>query len=195
MFYPLLNAGNQEDDHGSFGTPDALFYRALQGPAATIPLSRYYFHNVETGAATSRDEVLVAALRTALAALAARFAAVDMTLWLEPKLLTSYMNLGAVDVFFGATVTERQNRGSFNLLVDLAPHGESLIIVPPGESATVTPADLASEPPHIRDQLPLYEAFLYRRIPRTRGDIEGPISVTTLEVPRQIAVANGRRAR
>jgi hypothetical protein len=34
MFYPLVNEGNQEDDHGSYGTPDALFYRALQGPDA-----------------------------------------------------------------------------------------------------------------------------------------------------------------
>ena len=29
MFYPELNQGDQEDDHGSFGTPDALFLRAL----------------------------------------------------------------------------------------------------------------------------------------------------------------------
>lgn len=183
MFYPLLNEGNQEDDHGSYGTPDALFYRALQGPSATVPLSRDYFRNVDTGVASSRDEVLVAALRGAVGALSARFGADNMALWLEPKLRTSYMNIGAVNVFFGETVTERENRGSFNLLVDLSPGGESRIIVPPGESGTLTSADLSNEPPHIRDQLPLYEAFLYRHIPRSRDEIEGPTSVTTLALP------------
>ncbi len=185
MFYPLLNEGNQEDDHGSFGTPDALFFRALQGPAAAVPLSRDYFRNVETGAAPSRDEALIAALRAALATLTARFGAEDMALWLEPKLLTSYMNIGAVNVFFGDTITERQNRGSFNLLIDFAPQGDSLIIVPPGESGALTVRDADQEPPHIRDQLPLYQAFLYRRIPKTRAEIEGPVSVTTLAVPPQ----------
>ena len=185
MYYPLLNEGNQEDDHGSYGTPDALFYRALQGPSATVPLSRDYFHNVDTGVASSRDEVLVAALRGALATLGARFGTDDMARWLEPKLLTSYMNIGAVNVFFGETVTERENRGSFNLLVELSQGGESRIIVPPGESGTLTAADLGTEPPHLRDQLPLYEAFLYRRIPRSRGEIEGPTSVTALAIPSQ----------
>jgi len=184
LFYPLLNEGNQEDDHGSWDTPDALFYRALQGVSATIPLSRDYFHNVLTGATPTRDEALVDALRSALTTLGTRFGTGDMTQWLEPKLLTSYMDLGAAGAFYGETVTERQNRGSFNLLVELGPGGQSLIITPPGQSGNLTASDIANEPPHLRDQLPLYQAFLYRKIPASRDEIEGPITTTTLEIPR-----------
>ena len=186
MFYPLLNEGNQEDDHGSYATPDALFYRALQGPAAAVPLSRDYFRNVDTGAAPSRDEVLVDALRAACTALGARFGTDDMSRWLEPKLLESYTSLGAASAFLGDTIGERENRGSFNLLADLSPAGETLIIVPPGESGTLTAADITTEPAHLRDQLPLYEGFVYRRMPKNRNDIEGPTSTITLQVPREL---------
>ena len=58
--------------------------------------------------------------------------------------------------------------------------------MPPGESGTLTAGDLVTEPPHLRDQLPLYERFQYRRIPRTRADIEGPTTVTTLDLPGQL---------
>jgi hypothetical protein len=96
------------------------------------------------------------------------------------------MNIGGADVLYGDTITDRENRGSFNLLLDLAPGGESLIIVPPGESGALTAADLTREPPHLRDQLPLYQAFLYRHIPATRDAIEGPTSTVTLDVPPEL---------
>jgi penicillin amidase len=183
MFYPLLNEFNQEDDHGAFDTPDALFHRALVGAAAALPLSRDYFRNVATGDAPGRDGALVAALRSALAALAARFGSNDMAGWLEPALRESYMNLGAVNLFFGETIAARQNRGSFNLLAELDGPTGGRIIVPPGESGAIPAGALGPEPPHLRDQLPLYEAFAYRQIPRTRADIEAPTVTTTLDVP------------
>jgi penicillin amidase len=184
MFYPQTNVGNQEDDHGSYGTPDALFYRALLGDAAAVPLSRDYFRNLQTGEAPGRDAVLVDALRDALEALAARFSTDDMTQWLEPRLLESYMDLGAVNVFFGTTTMERENRGSFNLLVDLGDVGGGRIIVPPGESGALPAGALATEPPHLRDQLALYEGFVYRHIPASRAEIEAPRSVKILDVPQ-----------
>jgi hypothetical protein len=183
MFYPLVNEGNQEDDHGAFDTPDALFHRALQGAGAALPLSRDYFRNVATNETPGRDGALVAALRTALATVAARFGSEDMASWLEPALREQYMNLGAVNLFFGETISPRQNRGSFNLLVELDGPTGGQIIVPPGESGALPAGALGSLPPHIRDQLPLYEAFAYRQIPRTRGDIEGPVVTTVLAVP------------
>ncbi|HTC23950.1 MAG TPA: penicillin acylase family protein, partial [Gemmatimonadales bacterium] len=52
MFYPSLNMGSSEDDHGSFGSPDALLLRVLFSagpvPGASLPpglppVSRSYF--------------------------------------------------------------------------------------------------------------------------------------------------------
>jgi hypothetical protein len=183
MFYPLVNEANQEDDHGSYGTPDALFYRALQGAAAATPLSRDYFRNLATGESPGRDGALVHALRAALTALEARFASDDMATWLEPRLTATHMNLGGIDVLFGPTVIERQNRGSFNLLVELGPRFGGRIIVPPGQSGALAAGGIASEPPHLRDQLPLYVSFDYRKIPESRGEIVGPVTTRTLALP------------
>ena len=101
----------------------------------------------------------------------------------EPRLLATYMNLGGIDVFFGPTTMERENRGSFNLLVALGPTFGGQIVVPPGESGALPSGALGSEPPHLRDQLPLYERFEYLQIPASRADIEGPSIVETLHVP------------
>jgi penicillin G amidase len=186
MSYPLVNEGNQEDDHGSYGTPDALFYRALLGSAAALPLSRNYFDDVTTGTPGMRDDVLVASLRAALASLATRFATDDMTAWLEPKLLETYMELGGVGMLFGPTTMERENRGSYNLLVELGAPGGGQIIVPPGESGALPIGSLLPEPPHLRDQLRLFESFTYRRIPDARADIEAPLQTRTLDVPANL---------
>src|SRR6185295_13031693 len=79
MYFPDLLVGDQEDDHGSFGTPDALFLRVLLsagtvangvGVDGVLPVSRDYF--ADAGGPHSRAEVLVAALRTALNALTTR---------------------------------------------------------------------------------------------------------------------------
>jgi hypothetical protein len=80
---------------------------------------------------------------------------------------------------------ERENRGSFNLVVELdnPPRGE--IIVPPGQAGTFTPADVGMEPAHLRDQLPLYEAFRYRVQPFTPDELEAPITVETIPVVRR----------
>ena len=57
MFYPALNEGDQEDDHGSLTSPDALFLRALlaagavpgaPAPSGLLPVSRNYFDDVTT---------------------------------------------------------------------------------------------------------------------------------------------------
>src|SRR5206468_7501529 len=82
MFYPAVNEGNQEDDHGSFGSPDALFLRALLSagppvpgagaPAGLLPVSRNYFIDVGTGTPHGRAEILVGALDAAIATLATR---------------------------------------------------------------------------------------------------------------------------
>ncbi len=193
MYFPDLLVGDQEDDHGSFGTPDALFLRVLvgAGPVAggvptdgVLPVSRDYFTDVATGTPHTRVEVLVQALRAALDALAARFGTTDQSLWTLPALRETYRDLGLISTIFGTTEMERENRGSFNLVVDLGSPVRGEIVVPPGESGTFTSADLAHEPPHLRDQLPLYEAFDYRRQPFTASELEPPVTMEVVPFQR-----------
>jgi hypothetical protein len=131
----------------------------------------------------TRESVLVAALRVALTALSARFGTDDMSAWLEPRLVETYMSLGGIDLLFGPTVAERQNRGSFNLLIEPGVPGGGQIIVPPGQSGALPTGAISTEPPHLRDQLPLYEAFTYRRMADTRADVEAPTTLITLVLP------------
>ncbi len=187
MSYPGVLAGNQEDDHGSFGSPDALFVRVLYSagappgapaPAGLLPVSRDYF------APRTRIAVLADALRTALANLTARFGTADQTRWQLPALRETYRDLGLIQAIFGPTEMARENRGSFNLVVDLGPPVRGQIIVPPGESGSFTNGDVGHEPPHLRDQLRLYEAFQYRRQPFTPAALEPPVTVETIPFER-----------
>jgi penicillin amidase len=193
MYFPDVLVGDQEDDHGSFGTPDALFLRTLLsagtvagGPAAdgVLPVSRDYFAEVGTATPQTRAEVLVGALHAALATLATRFGTSDQTQWRLPALRETYRDLGVISTIFGPTEMERENRGSFNLVVDLGSPIRGEIIVPPGESGTFTAADIGNEPPHLRDQLPLYEAFGYRAQPFAPDELEPPITTKTIPIVR-----------
>jgi len=191
MSYPSDNMGDNEDDHGSFGSPDALFLRALfygvpaphaPVPSGFLPVSRNYFDDVTSGTAHSRPEILQAALQTALDRLTAQFGTADQSRWQLPGLIDTYMDFGAIGAVFGATVMPRENRGSFNLVVELAQPVRGEIIVPPGESGTFTAADVAQhrEPPHLRDQLPLYVDFAYRQQPFRMQDLEPPLTIETI---------------
>jgi penicillin amidase len=194
MYFPDLLVGDQEDDHGSFGTPDALFLRALigAGPVAggppadgVLPVSRDYFADVASGMPHTRADILVQSLRSALGTLTTRFGTSDQSQWTMPALRESYRDLGVISAIFGPTEMERQNRGSFNLVVDLGSPVRGEIVVPPGESGTFTAADVAHEPPHLRDQLALYESFGYRRQPFTRDELEPPVTMEVIAVVRQ----------
>jgi penicillin G amidase len=204
MYFPDVLVGDQEDDHGSFGTPDALFLRVLLSagpvpgapvPPGVLPVSRNYFDDVRTGASHGRAEVLVAALRDALATLATRFGTTDQSRWQLPALRETYRDLGLISGIFGPTEMERENRGSFNLVVDLGSPVRGEIILPPGEAGSFTTSDIGHEPPHLRDQLPVYEAFDYRRQPFTAAELEPPITTETVAVVRAGGTAPSHRAR
>jgi hypothetical protein len=193
MYFPEVLVGDQEDDHGSFGTPDALFLRVLLAagavprasvPDGVLPVSRDYFADVATGMPHTRTEVLTGALRAALATLAARFGTADQSAWQLPALRETYRDLGVIGAIFGPTEMERQNRGSFNLVVDLGPPVRGEIVLPPGEAGSFTNDDLASEPPHLRDQLPLYEAFGYRRQAFAPDELELPVTMEVIPIVR-----------
>ena len=115
---------------------------------------------------------------------ARRFGTDDQSRWLLPALRETYRDLGLISAVFGSTEMERENRGSFNLVVELGSPVQGEIILPPGESGSFTAADVSHEPPHLRDQLPLYEAFDYRRQPFAPEELEPPVTTKTIPVVR-----------
>jgi hypothetical protein len=189
MNFPAVNMGDNEDDHGSFGSHDALLLRVLLAagpvpgaspPPDLLPVSRNYFDDVVTHTSHTRAEVLAGALGTALTTLTAHFGTDDQTTWQLPALVDTYRDLGAISPVFGPTETGRENRGSFNLAVELGRPVRGQIIVPPGESGTFTAADIGHEPRHLRDQLRPYEAFEYRAQPFAQGELESPVTIETI---------------
>jgi hypothetical protein len=106
----------------------------------------------------------------------------------------TYRDLGLISGVFGPTEMERENRGSFNLVVDLGSPIRGEIILPPGEAGTFTAADIGHEPPHLRDQLPLYEAFGYRRQPFSPDELEPPVTTESIPIVRAGRTGASRRA-
>ncbi len=184
MIYFQTSTGNNQDDSGELFSPDALFLRALAWPSATFPTSRDYFMDVSTATNPGRDATLIASLRTAIATLTSRYGTTDQSQWLTPKITVKFdASASAGEIFFGPTTIEREDRGSFNELIELGPTLMSQIIMPPGESGFIPFPVPASAPPHMRDQAPLYEAFTYRPMPFALGDLEGPTTTQTLTLP------------
>ncbi|HLK10203.1 MAG TPA: penicillin acylase family protein [Candidatus Binatia bacterium] len=184
MNYFQTSTGDNEDDSGSLFSPDALFLRALAGPSAAFPLSRDYFENVTTSTNPGRDATLIGSLRTAIAALGTQFGTADQSQWLTPKITVTFdASASAAAIFYGPTTIEREDRGSFNevLEMDATPVGQ--IIVPPGESGFLPLPLPASPPPHLRDQVADYESFTYRPMPFALGDLEGPTTSEVLTLP------------
>ena len=128
--------------------------------------------------------MLVAALTTALDALTTQFGTTDQAQWQLPALLETYRDIGVIGGVFGTTTMERENRGSFNVAGELSRPLRGEIIVPPGSAGTFTAADIGHEPPHLRDQLPLFEALAYRRQPFTESELDGPLTSETIPVVR-----------
>ena len=151
------------DDSALVFTPDSLFVRALEGPAAALPPSRDYFADVATGANPGRDAVLVAALRDTLAGLTARYGTVETTAWLTPRIDVRYFDDAGSDLYFGPTVVERANRNSFDFVLELLPEATGRAVLAPGNSVFVPVGVLGNR--NVNDQLALYDAFGYRPWP------------------------------
>lgn len=69
-----------------------------------------------------------------------------------------------------------------NQLIELLPTVASQIVVPPGNSGYIPPS-LTPEPPHLRDQVALYEAFQYHALPFVPAELEGRTTTQTIAVP------------
>src|SRR5206468_8562145 len=78
----------------------------------------------------SLHDALPISLRTAINTLTTRFGTTDMTQWLTPKITVKFdAAASAAEIFYGPTTIEREDRGSFNELIELAPTPVSQIIM------------------------------------------------------------------
>lgn len=180
--YVISRVSSNADSGGDLFSVDAIFLRALEYPSAAFPTSRDYFQNVVSATNPGRDATLVDALRAAITTLTTQYGTTDPTQWLTPKITVEFDETSASFLLFGPTIIEREDRGTMNQLVELLPTLTSQIVVPPGNSGHI-PATLIPEPPHLRDQVALYESFQYHTNPFTPGDLEGPTTTQTITVP------------
>jgi penicillin G amidase len=174
--------GDNEDSSGDLISIDALFRRVLDGPAAAFPTSRDYFRDVATNTNPGRDATLVGSLRTVIAALTAKYGTANPTQWLTAKITVEFDETSASSFFYGPTIIEREDRGTMNEVIELTPTLASQIVVPPGNSGYIQPS-LFPEPPHLRDQVALYESFQYHSLPFTQAELEGPTTSQTITLP------------
>src|SRR5262249_32183584 len=150
--------GDNQDSSGDLFSIDALFLRAVVGPSAVFPTSRDYFRNVVTNTNPGRNAVLVGALRTVITALTTQYGTTDPTQWLTPKITVEVDETSASSILYGPTIIsagpghdERGDRAD-------ARAGEPAIAFP--------------EPPHLRDQVALYESFQYHSLPFAQAELE-----------------------
>ena len=181
-YYTVTLTGDNQDSSGDLFSIDALFVRALDYPTAAFPTSRDYFQDVVHATNPGRDATLVGSLRTAIMQLTTTYGTTDPTQWLTPKITVQFDTTSAAPFLYGQTIIEREDRGTINEVLELAPTLAADIIVPPGESGHIPPTPFP-EPAHLRDQVPVYESFQYHSLPFQLADLEGPTTTQTITVP------------
>jgi len=127
-------------DLGRLAQPSALLH-ALMGPNSSVPLSRDYLNG------RGRDEVMVAALRKAIARLTAE----------DPVRVNWRHSQGTIDLSPLPPIP-RTNRGTYISIVELAaPRLRSVSILPPGQSED-------PQSPHYGDQREMAALFRFKPI-------------------------------
>lgn len=186
MDFPAVIDGSNEDDHGSYLTPDSVLYHILTHapelagvePATTLAPSRDYC------APSTCASLLVATLEETVAALNARFDSADQSTWREPVIVSTMSSQGAAP----EVTVERMNRGSFNQLHDFGPGAafRTYDVVPPGESGmidlpTLLSSQASDDPettvndgnPHVFDQKALYQGWRYKPLIQDESGLSG----------------------
>ena len=146
---------------------DSTLIHIFDGPSSKLPLS-YDFLNGK-----KRDQVIVEALKEALAELAAMEA--DMSKWLTTVRKVTFSQLGALP----PPTMHYMNRGTYNHIAEMPgkwwkeflkpPH--AVDVIPPGQSGFFNAVSGPSS--HAYDQLPLYETWTYKPMLFRFDDIWG----------------------
>ncbi len=193
MDFPPVIEGSNEDDHGSYLTPDSVLYHVLTHapelagvePATTLAPSRDYC------AGSTCASLLVSTLTQSVAALAEQFGSADQSTWRGPVIVSTVGAQGAAPEI----TLERMNRGSFNQLHDFGAGDafRTFNVVPPGQSGmidvpTLIQTQVGSDAvaavnagsPHVFDQKALYEGWRYKPLIQT---MSGLADATVEDVP------------
>jgi penicillin amidase len=175
MDLPPVIEGSNEDDHGSYLSPDSVLYHVLTHapelagvePATALAPSRDYC------AGSTCAAILVSTLTQSVTALTERFSSPSQSAWRAPVIVSTVGAQGAAPEI----TLERMNRGSMNQLHDFGAGDafRTFNVVPPGQSgmidiATLAQAQVGDDPvaavnaasPHVFDQAALYEGWRYK---------------------------------
>jgi penicillin G amidase len=158
---------------------DSLLIHVFNGPEAKLTLNYDYLSGRD------RNAVIVTALKQALEELEKQMGS-DVSSWLTPVRSVTFSRLGALP----SPRMHYMNRGTYNHIAEMPggkknasnpPHAVS--VIPPGQSGFVSMTNMAN-PPHVTDQLDLYENWTYKPMLFRYEDIlDIAESTTCLDLP------------
>jgi len=140
-----------------------LFFRCLDGPTSTLPVSRNYFNNVRTQNGEKAEDIFLQTLRETAAHLKKVFNRDDPVTWKGPRTKIIFRH-----ALFGQVAEMWDNNiGSYVQIVELRPEGAmGYSRWPLGQSGNIT-MGADKKPafdPHFFDLLPLYKDYTYRKM-------------------------------
>ncbi len=148
-----------EDLMGQLRSYPSLLIRVFDG--ATL--------NYDYLGGRDKGQLIVDALKDAIAELETQYGSSDMSAWLTPVRMQNYDPQGALP---GGKIHPYMNRGTYNQIAEMVADGlpNAKNVIPPGQSGFVKLPGIAS--PYVADQVPLYASWTYKPMLFTRQAVE-----------------------
>jgi penicillin amidase len=148
-----------EDLMGQLKSYPSLLIRVFEG--ATL--------NYNYLGGRDKDQLIVNALKDAIAELKTQYGSSDMSTWLTPVRMQNYDAQGALP---GGKIHPYMNRGTYNQIAEMVAEGLPVAknVIPPGQSGLVAYLGIAN--PHVADQVALYASWTYKPMLFTREAVE-----------------------
>jgi penicillin amidase len=116
-----------------------------------------------------KGQLIVDALKDAIAELKTQYGSSDMSTWLTPVRMQNYDGQGALP---SRKFHPYMNRGTYNQIAEMVAEGlpKAKNVIPPGQSGLVLLPGVAN--PHVGDQVLLYASWTYKPMLFTRQAVE-----------------------
>lgn len=139
--------------------PDDLMGQLRSYPSLLIRVFGGATLNYDYLGGRDKGQVIVDALKDALAELETQYGSSDMATWLTPVRMQNYDPQGALP---GGKIHPYMNRGTYNQIAEMVAEGlpNAKNVIPPGQSGLVVLPGVAS--PHVADQVALYASWTYK---------------------------------
>ena len=117
----------------------------------------------------NKNQLIVNALKAAIAELETQYGSSNMATWLTPVRMQNYDAQGALP---GGKIHPYMNRGTYNQIAEMLAEGlpNAKNVIPPGQSGLVVLPGVAN--PHVADQVALYASWTYKPMLFTREAVE-----------------------